>query len=324
MPNGVPEAAPPPFDPSRPFPAQRYRLRFRLGVLYRPRAFIGPALRGAFGHTLREALCLTGAPTCDGCLALARCRWPRVFETSVLASLPDRHQGEAGWAIAPLLPVGRRMQPGEVFDVELALFGQSRADLTLLARRLIAAVSRLPEPALAGAAFEGLFLGDALLSPDPRTIPAGHGQEFPPPPPAPQSSRYLLEWLSPLRMTRDGADLPIAAWRPQDLVHSLCRRIRQVLAEHCGQEREVRLPWPDLSPLGKLRLDVSAMRETIVPAGRNADGRPRRLRAHLGVLGLEGPTELLAALWPLLWIGQHLQIGKNPRAGFGRYRLVAA
>ena len=43
-----------------------------------------------------------------------------------------------------------------------------------------------------------------------------------------------------------------------------------------------------------------------------------------GVLGtwtLHGSTETLAALWPWLWLGQWLHVGKNASMGMGGYTL---
>jgi CRISPR/Cas system endoribonuclease Cas6 (RAMP superfamily) len=44
-----------------------------------------------------------------------------------------------------------------------------------------------------------------------------------------------------------------------------------------------------------------------------------------GVMGhwtLHGSAEALAALWPWLWLGQWLHVGKNATMGMGGYALV--
>ena len=66
----------------------RYRMRFRRcssqggspGVPF-PNGYLGSAWRGAFGHALREAVCVTRLPRCDPCVLLRSCPYPFLFES---------------------------------------------------------------------------------------------------------------------------------------------------------------------------------------------------------------------------------------------------
>ena len=49
------------------FPAARYRLEFNTEQPIHLPEYAGSALRGAFGHALRRAACVTGAPECTNC-----------------------------------------------------------------------------------------------------------------------------------------------------------------------------------------------------------------------------------------------------------------
>lgn len=50
-------------------------------------AFLGSTLRGAFGHALKEAVCLMSHRDCSHCLVADRCIYPYLFETPVPADL---------------------------------------------------------------------------------------------------------------------------------------------------------------------------------------------------------------------------------------------
>lgn len=46
-----------------------------------------------------------------------------------------------------------------------------------------------------------------------------------------------------------------------------------------------------------------------------------------GVVGswqLNGPADAIAGIWPWLWLGQWLHVGKNATMGLGGYRLTAS
>ena len=76
-------------DIPRPtLPLARYRVRFREHVppggvsIASPRTgYLGSAWRGAFGHALRKAVCVTRLPACDPCVLLRSCSYPFLFES---------------------------------------------------------------------------------------------------------------------------------------------------------------------------------------------------------------------------------------------------
>ena len=78
-----------PADVPRPtLPLVRYRVRFREHVppggvsIASPRTgYLGSAWRGAFGHALRKAVCVTRLPACDPCVLLRSCPYPFLFES---------------------------------------------------------------------------------------------------------------------------------------------------------------------------------------------------------------------------------------------------
>lgn len=67
----------------------RYELKLRARQSTSLPAFLGSTLRGAFGHALKEAVCLMSHRDCSHCLVADRCIYPYLFETPVPADLPQ-------------------------------------------------------------------------------------------------------------------------------------------------------------------------------------------------------------------------------------------
>jgi hypothetical protein len=65
----------------------RYELRLRARQSTSLPAFLGSTLRGAFGHALKEAVCLMSHRDCSHCLVADRCIYPYLFETPAPADL---------------------------------------------------------------------------------------------------------------------------------------------------------------------------------------------------------------------------------------------
>lgn len=59
----------------------RYQLRLRACQPVVLPQFLGSTLRGAFGHALKEAVCVVGHRDCGRCMLAERCIYPYLFET---------------------------------------------------------------------------------------------------------------------------------------------------------------------------------------------------------------------------------------------------
>jgi CRISPR-associated endoribonuclease Cas6 len=64
----------------------RYELKLQARQSTSLPAFLGSTLRGAFGHALKEAVCLMSHRDCSHCLVADRCIYPYLFETPVPAN----------------------------------------------------------------------------------------------------------------------------------------------------------------------------------------------------------------------------------------------
>ncbi len=285
--------------------------------------FAGNAWRGAFGHALREAACLTGAPRCDGCPRRDDCAYAYVFETPpprdapamrlytsaphpfVLRELPDASRGQA-WLL-------------------LTLIGRASALMPLLAQSLRHA-----------ARAEGGILGvrldlrcvhqEGVLGLGPwRRIDGPHGVlqplvPAPPQVPPPPSQALRLRWLTPLRARREGRVLDAGTLDFAALAGTLVRRISMLQTFHAGVPLQA--PFAELKALAR---GVS-MRNHLVPVPQQRFSR--RQGRSMPMDGVMGHVELDAAevrpFWPFLWLGQFVHAGSAATMGLGCYAIEAA
>ena len=59
----------------------RYQLRLKAQRAVRLPQYLGSTLRGAFGHALKEAVCVVAHRNCERCMLAERCIYPYLFET---------------------------------------------------------------------------------------------------------------------------------------------------------------------------------------------------------------------------------------------------
>lgn len=288
-------------------PVLPMRLRYSAKRPLRLPPYPGALWRSAFGKSLRDLSCITGAPQCRGCPALGSCGYGILFEP------PARSAGAAGltqhytelpqpYILSPLA-----QQPGST-DIFL--------DLTLIGR-----ASRRWREVLDAAA--AIRLHDQFLQlQEARPLPVNAGSpaklglaETPQPPAAPTQLRLVFQ--HPLRLRRNNRNLRPEAFDFAVFFTALARRIsmlhdqeqatalaadyRQLAAQAKAITiRQPRLDWFDWKR-------YSARQRRSIPMG--------------GIVGEVTIAGEIAPLWPWLWVGQWLHVGKSAVMGLGRYRL---
>ena len=130
--------------PQPVLPLARYRVRFRECIpqgacsLASPRAgYLGSAWRGAFGHALRKAVCVTRLPACDPCVLLRSCPYPFLFEsrTPPGAEKLTRYPHTPGPCV--LEPADRRFDAGDgTLNLGVTLFGSANDHLPYVVHAL--------------------------------------------------------------------------------------------------------------------------------------------------------------------------------------------
>lgn len=312
-------------------PLGHYRLHWQALDDVRLPPFAGSAWRGAFGHALKQLVCVTREPTCPACLLFRSCLYPYLFETP-----PDPAVGKlTRYTAAPhpfvLRPGPVRSQPlapGEELVLEVILFGKSNRLLPYVIHALERAGQRglgsgggrlhleqVVQATVDETGWRGLWrAGEPLQAWQPVELPL---------PPCPAMVKLVVE--TPLRLKREEHNVTPAGFEFAGLFGNLLRRISLLTAFHTEtplatdfaglmqrarafRSLETRLRWQDWTRYS------------------SRQGRPVPMGGVVGEIVLTesgvGAAATLAPFWPYLWLGQWTHAGKGTSMGLGQYRVV--
>lgn len=325
--------------PAPRLPLSRYRFRFleRSGddrsSLARA-GYLGSAWRGAFGHALRRAVCVTRLPACDSCILLRSCVYPWLFEsrTPPNAAKLSRYPRTPGpFVLEPSDP--SHDAAAETLNLGVVLFGQANDQLPYVAHAL-EQVGRggltakrikldLRDVQVEVRIQDGTAANETLVSKDGWStvyVPGGQLAATPTQPlltpKFPGAVRVRL--LSPMRIRRDNRLVDQRAFDFRSLAGVLLRRI-SLLTTFFGD-----------TPLETDFAGLLSQADSLPIAQRQLHWREwtrysSRQEAKLQMGGLVGWFEVegsgLESLWPYLWLGQWTHVGKGCSMGLGRYVL---
>lgn len=336
-----------PTDQNSSIPIARYRLTARLRQGVRMPEYAGSLLRGQFGAALRNVACMTRQPTCGGCRLLTTCPYTRIFE----AIPPAGHELQAFSAIPnayvvepPLPPDGLQhaksphahphptdIAPDGLLVLHQVLVGPAIEQLALVVfawqRALAQGLTKSRSPA------DLLQVDWVDANGTPHTI--WHGQQrvlaahpaalavpdMPALPVAADGTHTLgLQLHTPLRLQQQGHPLRPDQLTPRVLVAAVARRVALVLEFHAQQ-----LQWGKLVPatvaMAQQLTDTRQLQWFDWTRYSSRQQQEMTLGGVLGAWTLHGPKDALAAVWPWLWLGQWLHVGKNATMGMGGYTL---
>ena len=299
-------------------PIARYRYTFTITRTLQSPAYIGSALRGAFGHALRRASVPRGhRPEPE---LLQHTPYTHIFEP---APRPDIGLANPAtipppYSIEPARLDDRRdYPPGSQYQFSLVLIGRARHYLPLIsyawqqAFRTAEGIAR-GQGELAAIAIERedgwqeLYDGERIAEHDnhitlPDTVP----------------DRLTLRLLTPLRLQHNGVALGVERIGAQTLLTQLQRRLSLTAQIHLGIT-----PQADYLALKNQAAQVASHKNLRWYDWQRYSNRQQR-HMHLG--GVIGDWEL-AGLAPeharALQIEQWLHLGKNTTFGLGRYTLT--
>jgi hypothetical protein len=316
--------------PAVPFPPlARFRFVLTARDPIRLPEYAGSAWRGLLGHGLRRTACVTGQPTCGGCLLRRSCAYSTLFEAPATPRQSSYSAPPHPFVldIDPMAP--REYAPGAPLTVNIHLIGAAIAQAPYFvhafaqagqfgfgrARARFGLNSVGYETHTGQGDWVEIFHAREGVYHHPETAPLV-------PPPSPRSIR--LRFVTPVRIKRDGHFLGARELTATDLVQALYRRLRS-LARQYGE-----------TPEDAESFDLHAARLWAV----DLEWQPQDLRWHewtryssrqdslmqfgglVGAVRLSGPG--LAPLWPALWLGQWVHLGKGTTFGLGGCGLESA
>jgi len=288
--------------------------------------YLGSTIRGVVGGSFRDLVCVTRAPTCEGCLLIDRCPYPYLFETPSPPHIPPPLQKRFRQAPRPYILDVPRVYAGEpTLELGLVLVGRAFDYLPYFiyvlnetGRRGIGR-ARIPFRLLAvadGSSNDGPVIFRAEEGIVHNGVPAvtleglRHQGDMP-------LSQVALEFLTPLRIKKyggyqeGGERIEFAT-----LLDLLLGRIETLAFFHCGES------WvPDVALRQAARsVRVVSKNLSLQRLERYSNRRQQKLPMH-GLVGTISFAGDLAPFLPLLRMGEYIHIGAGTAFGLGRYRL---
>lgn len=299
--------------------------------------FLGSTLRGAFGHALKEAICVMEHRQCERCEVRAHCLYAYLFETPVPEHLPhlQRQQNVPHPFVCEPpetdSPAGQRtVTPNDDLIFGFTLFGRAVAALPYV-------IYAMERAALRGLGFDRMRFALKevrlkTLADETVTIYAAPVRQLKLPdkiefgldeyvqarlPQFPPAERVRLRFLTPARIrVQDQAqtELSFAA-----LVHYLLRRSAMLVEIHgdgiFAEDWRAWLPHAD-------RVTCQSTPPPWWELDRYSNRQQRKVKLSGFVGELEYSGAAVTDFWPLLVAGELLHVGSGTAFGLGRYEIL--
>lgn len=319
------------------FPIARYRFTARVQQPLTLPDYAGSLLRGQFGAALRNVACMTRQPTCPGCPLIQTCPYTRIFEAPPPPkgshALQDFSQIPNPYIIEPPAPGARVLDADDDFTFHLVLIGHAIDQLPLIIFALQRALAqgltrqRVPTDLLQVDWLDELSIPHPVWSIEhptllahPTTITAHNSAADDANNTAKNTTEITLQIHTPLRLQHQGKPLGIGQLTPRTLVAAIARRVALLMEFHASQSN-----W------GEAAKRITHLSETLTDTQNlhwfdwtRYSSRQQQEMTLGGVLGtwtLHGAHDTLPEIWPWLWLGQWLHVGKNASMGLGGYTL---
>ena len=319
----------PPFTHSASIPLARYRFTaIALQPLPLP-DYAGSLLRGQFGAALRNVACMTRQPTCPGCPLLQTCPYTRIFEAPPPPKgqhpLQDFSQIPNAYVLEPPTPGARLLAAGDLLEFNIVLVGHACDQLALVVFAMQRALSQGLTRQRIPVALQRVDWLDAHGTAQPiwsHTQPtlAAHTVMLDVPTLPPAIEAITLHIHTPMRLQSQGQPLRVDQLSPRALVAAVARRAALLMEFHAGQSG-----WGDaarqVTHLSGVLADTRDLHWFDWTRYSSRQQQEMTLGGVLGRWTLRGSSEALAAIWPWLWLGQWLHVGKNATMGMGGYTL---
>lgn len=303
----------------------RFRALFEPAAKSHEDEYLGSAWRGAFGHALKAAACVTGLPVCKGCELFHSCTYSYVFETPPPrdASKLRRYPSAPHPFVLEVPATGMHRLADGTMALPFSLFGRGVEKLPLFVVALKEAGERGVGTARTGYRFIAIEQDDNAGR---WTRLAAAGEAFTPPRAVVPHIANLpglvqVQLCTPLSLRRNGNALAADELRFADLFSSLLRRLSLLCHFHGDESLET-----DFQALTAWSKDVRLLESRLTDRRfRRFSSRQVRSMPFGGIVGtmtLAGET--LRPFWPYLWLGQWSHAGRAATMGLGRYRVLDA
>lgn len=304
-------------------PVSRFLFEFSFSGFNGLPAYAGSAWRGAFGHALKQTVCVVKQTACVDCLLRASCAYPYIFETPPPPGTAKMRLYEA----APHPFIIRLPSPDDTPEKQhatlgLHLFGHGH-------RYLPYVIHAFAKAGNAGLGKQRQVFELTAV----RQNSASNGQQliyhdgklFNPEPPEvidipPCPDAITVHLLTPLRIKQNEQNVNGERFNFAAFFGNLQRRISFLTYFHTDTPLDT--DFKTLSALAKtIGIDNPQLRWQDWTRYSSRQQTEMQMGGLIGCFTLSGD---LRPFWPYLWLGQWTHAGKSTSMGLGQYRIEAA
>lgn len=288
--------------------------------------YMGSTWRGLLAHVLKKTVCTNNLRQCEQCLVNSSCVYATLFES--FASHATRQckpllSAPNPFVLNVVLDHARKISAKQSFQFGFSLFGKANQALPYLVQTLM----------LAGEHGVGVDSGKFhLISLEQFNFSQGTWSEvytpgvnritrqtLEPPqiPSLPDQVDILL--TTPLRMKRHGKLIGPHEFSLHHFVQQLFRRT-QALWQLYGTQSIKLTSLPVYNSLLNRQWQHKSVRWHDWTRYSSRQQCTMQLGGLLGTIAID--SEVLKEVWPWLWLGQWLHLGKATTMGLGRYELI--
>lgn len=273
-----------------------------------------------FGKTLRDLVCIAKSTACEQCLFLHQCDYTHLFQgtkppdSAIMRkynAIPSPHIIQAAY------PQNKVIAAGDTLTVDIILPGDANTRSAILIKTLYnlgqnglgrnnsrARLQRVTQFLADGQTSELLAQGILSTAQPPQTIPV---------PAAPETIRISL--LTPYKPS---GKAPAAGIDLSRYLMAIIRRVDLIQYFYTGQKLQADFPY-----LKTLTQQAGVLAQAVqMHKGERYSAALGKFKDTSGYVGhIDLDLTGCAALWPFLWVGAFLNVGKNASMGFGQYRL---
>lgn len=293
--------------------------------------YAGATLRGAFGYSLKHAVCVNIFGECEPCILKQKCVYEVAFVTprpTTSRIMRKYYQVPRPFVLSPPFADNNYYQPGEELVFKLTLVGKAIDYLPFF----IYAFDALGKMGLGKdkAQFRLLRVEDALsenkpiynstnrrLSTQFRSLTIDDlSRQFP----DRKITTITIRFLTPTRLMLNGKLHSRMEFHV--LIRNLLRRLRLLSYFHC--DADLQIPHQQLIATARLITQTaSSLHWYDWERNSTRTGLKMKLGGAIGEVTYTAPAEnSLTTFLPYLYAGQYLHVGKATTFGLGEYKIM--
>jgi hypothetical protein len=302
-------------------PVSRFRFAFRATFSFHLNDWSGSMLRGAFGHALKRASCMTRQRECGECPLYQTCPYPAIFAPPPREETLHRfNKPPVPYLFEPESWGAKEIQTGDAFIFSMVLMGRAIGELPLIVFALKQAFRRgMGKDKTGKAELECVeFLppfaapeivyreGDKRVASDARmnlTVPDFNPVES-----------LSLEFISPLRLQENGKRIPAEHLTPHAFLMTLVRRVSMIGEIYGGSD----LDW-NFHELTEISKTIEDEKELRCQDWTRYSSRQKTAMTLGGLTGIWKMRGNLTPFLPAIYAGLWTHAGKETSFGLGHY-----